>query len=489
MRARNIILLVSGLFLVLLSIYQIAAAQRGLRVIHLHTTNPPITIIAPADSSAASKPTVLIAHGFAGSALLMRGFAFTFAHAGYTTVSWDFEGHGANPNPFVLSAETDHLLTDAESALSLAVTTGLVDNQRVAILGHSMGSGVAIDYGVAYPETDATIAISPVPRDVTPELPHNLLLMAGSLEPQFVETASKILAQAGGENRNFTSGTARQLTIIPGVEHISILFSPASHAEALSWLDATFGRQPGAISYTDNRMLWFILGILGFIFIANALVNSLPSFASKTLSFSLRRRLLAIPLGALAATIILWLVSRFGIDLSQVFGLLVGGYVMVWFSVAGLISVLIIKPRLYLPKSIEIAKALIVFTGLWLGVGLLGNYVWLPWLLIPQRLILWLPGSVLLLVWFYSAGEASKSAGAFGQVGWWIVQVFAVAGGLFLALTISPGLGFIFLILPLVPLILGLPMLAISSRHGSWAYALPAAMFTAWLLLAVFPLQ
>jgi hypothetical protein len=36
---------------------------------------------------------------------------------------------------------------------------------------------------------------------------------------------------------------------------------------------------------------------------------------------------------------------------------------------------------------------------------------------------------------------------------------------------------------------LGLHMLAISSKHGSWAFALPGAMFLSWLLLAVFPLQ
>ncbi len=85
-------------------------------------------------------------------------------------------------------------------------------------------------------------------------------------------------------------------------------------------------------------------------------------------------------------------------------------------------------------------------------------------------------------------GEVSGNANLWGQVGWWLFQVLVVLAGLFLAITITPEIGFIFIILPLVPVIFGLHMLAISSRHGTWAFALSGAMFTAWLLLAVFPL-
>jgi pimeloyl-ACP methyl ester carboxylesterase len=487
MKARNIILFGMGLILIFVSVYQLYGAQKGLQVVDLHTTNPPTTIIAPIDNPA-SRPTILIAHGFAGSAVLMRGFALTLAHAGYTTVLWDFEGHGTNPNPLLLTNEPGSLLKDAESALSYAAETGLVNTQKVAILGHSMGSGVALDYGVTYSDTFATIAISPVSRTVTAELPHNLLLMAGSLEPQFADNAKHILATAGGANNDFASGIARQLTIIPNVEHISILFSPIAHSTTVSWLNSTFGPQPGATSYTDTRILWFILGILGFIFVANASVNSLPFHALEIKPSSIWLRIAAIITGGVAATIILWLVSLAGVKISQMLGLLVGGYLLIWFGIAGVISLLILRPHIYLPKLNEIIKGVIIFAGLWLGAGLLGNFVWLPWLLIPARLILWVPGAIMLLPWFYAVGEASKPAKPWGQVGWWLAEVVTVIVGFFLALTINPELGFIFLILPLIPVILGLHKLSISSRHGTWAFALPGAMFTAWLLLAVFPL-
>jgi hypothetical protein len=193
--------------------------------------------------------------------------------------------------------------------------------------------------------------------------------------------------------------------------------------------------------------------------------------------------------GSLAATILLWLISLTGVKLSQLLGLLVGGYIIIWFGIAGVISLLIVRPHIYRPGSMEIIKGLAVFAALWLGVGLLGHFVWLPWLLIPARLWLWIPASILLLPWFYAVGEASKQANWIGRIGWWLCQVAAMIAGFYLAITINHELGFIFLLLPLIPVMLGLHMLAISSKHGSWAFALPGAMFLSWLLLAVFPLQ
>lgn len=479
-----------GVSCVAIAIWQIILAQQGLRVITLKASNPPVTIIAPANISPASRPTVLIAHGFAGSGVLMRGFALTLAHAGYTTVSWDFEGHGGNPNPLEQSSEATGLLHDAESALVEAKQTGLVDAQRVAILGHSMGSGVALAYGVKYPATYATIAISPVGQFVTPTSPHNLLLMAGSLEPQFVASADALLTQAGGEHGSTAEGNARQLVIIPNVEHISILFSPTAHASARAWLDGVFGVQPNATNYTDRRIVWFGLGIMGFILLSIGGVNSLPSIQAPLTSRSpLWRGLLALIGGSLLGTLLLWLASKAGISLNQLFGLLVGGYIILWFGVAGLVALVIQQPRISLPKGSELVKGLIAFLALWLGVGLLGNFVWLPWLLIPTRLALWIPATIISLPWFLAFGEAASHSKTAGQIVWWLAQVVLVVGGLYLSITLNPGLGFIFLILPVIPILLALQSLALSPRHGLWAYALPGAMFTTWLLLAVFPLQ
>ena len=489
MNRKNAVLFVLGFFLVVISIWQIAAAQKGLDVIRLHTTNPPVTIITPSNASPASRPTILIAHGFAGSSVLMRGFALTLAHAGYTTVSWDFEGHGENPNPFSLISESNDLIHNAEAALAESEITGLIDTRRIAILGHSMGSGVALSYGITHPDTYATIAISPVSQSVSPTLPHNLLLMAGSLEPQFVANAEGLLVMAGGKSGDLTARSARRLVIIPDVEHISILFSPSAHATTRSWLDGTFGPQPGASNYTDRRILWFGLGIVGFIFLSKASLNTLPATFRKNNPIApLWLRLVVLLGGGIAATGIQWLVSISGVKISQLLGLLVGGYILIWYALAGVICLLIYRPHISMPRNIELAKGLVAFSALWLGIGLLGNFVWLPWLLIPSRIWLWIPGSIILFPWFFTVGEAAKQANKVGLLGWWLYQVIIVVGSLYLALKVNPELGFIFIILPLVPVMLGLHMLAVSPKHGSWAFGISGAMFTAWLLLAVFPL-
>ena len=241
MLKKNYLYLGLGFFFIIISIWQIFATQKGLDVIHLHNTNPPVTIIFPSDTDPASRPTVLIAHGFAGSSILMRGIALTLAHAGYTTISWDFQGHGENPHRMNASSRSSDLLTDAESALAAAEAIGRSDANRIAILGHSMGSGIALSYGMTHPDTAATIAISPVNQSITSVLPHNLLIMAGSLEPQFSDNAEQVLALGGGQGGEIAKGTARKLVIIPNVEHISILFSSKTQLTARSWLDDTFG--------------------------------------------------------------------------------------------------------------------------------------------------------------------------------------------------------------------------------------------------------
>lgn len=105
--------------------------------------------------------------------------------------------------------------------------------------------------------------------------------MAGDLEPQFVENAEQLLADAGGAGGDPAQGNARELRVISGVEHISILFKADSYAVARHWLDDTFGQQPGAVDYRDRRMSWYGLGIVGVLLLGWALTPFLDQ-ASNT---------------------------------------------------------------------------------------------------------------------------------------------------------------------------------------------------------------
>ncbi len=180
-----------------------------------------------------------------------------------------------------------------------------------------------------------------------------------------------------------------------------------------------------------------------------------------------------------------------------------GGYLLVWFGLAGLAALLILGAAGWLGALIRwsgwrsalytLGAAGLVFAFLWLGVILLGGQVWLPastfGLLIPERLRLWPLGILAFFPWFLAVGAVSARSSAWGRAGWWLAQSVIVAGSLLLALRLSSGLGFLILILPLFPLILGFHALAASRQRSPLPFALSAALFVSWMILAVFPLQ
>jgi pimeloyl-ACP methyl ester carboxylesterase len=478
-----------GATLFLLSLWQILNAASQLEITKVNSSNPPMTFMIPAGGGAKSKPLVLIGHGFAGSRVIMHGFALTFAHAGYNVGLWDFEGHGANSKPMSLEPQRQSLIEDIEKVYIEALENDLIGNGQVAILGHSMGSGAALDFGVQFPETAATVAVSPVFRSVTTALPRNLLLLAGSNEASFVETAKDLLEDAGGAGGNHNDGSARLLIVIPNVEHVSILFAPQTHQAARDWLDATFGEQIRAVAYTDMRIVWYGIGLVGALMVTMALAQLLVEQNDHGhFRRPLWQRFVALLAGVIGATLVLWLLSMFGVQLRTFLGLLVGGFILLWFGITGVISWLVLSLK---PEGFSWRKTLaglVIFAGLWIGVGLLGQLVWLQWVLIPRRLVLWSVGLVLLLPLFLALAEMLHAANIFGRIAWWLVYSLVLVGGLVVVMILFPGMGFLGIILPLLPLVLAFHALAAGPYRSRWSFALSGALFISWVIVAVFPL-
>jgi pimeloyl-ACP methyl ester carboxylesterase len=480
-----------GLVMVLVSIWQLESATNGLKVTDLVVADLPVTLISAEVEGSQNRPLVLIGHGVAGSRVIMRGYALTLAHAGYNVALWDFAGHGSNPQSLPEDRDVNSLVADAETALLTAQVNGL-STEQVAVLGHSMGSGMALAYGVKHPETMATIAVSPVDAQVSPELPRNLLLLVEELDPRFVGNAEQLLVQAGGAGGELRSGTARKMEVIPMVEHVTILFSPTTQKAAREWLDGIFGVQPGADDFTDRRMLWYLVGLTGtllFFWSLSALVYKLEDRFFEQVTVSVGRRIAALLFGALGATAFFFVLSQAGLEINNLLGMLVGGYLLVWFAVAGAFSILLLgrmRGQITLPALIG---GLMVFAALWIGLGWLGNYVWLPWLLIPGRLILWPLGFALSVPWFLSVAQAVLPTSRLGRAAWWLAYSLILVFALYLAMQLNTELGFLILILPIFPLVLGVHALAAGPYRWRASFAIGGALFIGWLVAAVFPLQ
>ena len=249
-------------------LWQLETLRAGLRIERVAVGAIPVTVFRPAATGPA--PVVVIAHGFAGSQQLMQPFAVTLARNGFLALTFDFPGHGRNPVP-LQGGIADDAARSAEllGALDAVIAFGRSQPEadgRVALLGHSMASDIVVRYASAHPAIAATVAVSLFAPGVTATSPRNLLVVDGALEPGvLLDEGRRIVAMAAGGRPdegvtygNFADGTARRLALADGVEHIGVLYSAESMAEARDWLDQVLDR-PGT-GFVDARGPW--LGLL-----------------------------------------------------------------------------------------------------------------------------------------------------------------------------------------------------------------------------------
>ena len=92
-------LLLSVVFLALAVISggQLVNTEKDLVASQQIVNGTPVKLLEPKESNGA---LVFIAHGFAGSSNFMRPLAVSLSHSGFTTIRYDFLGHGENKNPY-----------------------------------------------------------------------------------------------------------------------------------------------------------------------------------------------------------------------------------------------------------------------------------------------------------------------------------------------------------------------------------------------------
>jgi pimeloyl-ACP methyl ester carboxylesterase len=479
-RTGRVIVDIAALVIILLCWWQVQRAEEGLARRTMRHEDVPLTFLVAKDAT--TVPGVIIAHGFAGSRQLMLGYGHVLAHAGYGVMLLDFDGHGQNGRPLVQGSNA--LQANIEAAYDALAAQPVIEQERIALLGHSMGSGAVMQAAIAQPDRyQATIAISPTGANVTAERPRNLLLQAGVFEPQFLANAQDLLARAGGANDDFAGGRARRLVTVPTAEHITILFHPASHQAALAWLDELFGRETTMI-HRDRRLIYYLLHLLSWLLLALVLAPFLPIPTSR--NGRPARHWLGVLSGPLIAAAVVGLLSRW-LALSSFGGMLVSGALAIWFLVFGLCWLLTAFP-IPRPALVDLLWGAALFAFLSLAFGAMAHSTWLPWWMLAPRLHRWPFLAAAVLPWLLAAGLAQQASGWRGRAAWWLVQSVTIVVGLLLMVLLAPGLFFVFLLLPLMPIVLALLGIGAGVVRRPWSGAIGNSLFFGWLLAAAFPL-
>lgn len=188
LKPKRLGLLILAILLIVSSWLGIVAARTDLDLRLLKQDGIPLLYLAPQQAKAV--PGILVAHGNACSKQLMLGYGHVLAHAGYAVMLWDFDGHGANPTHL----QWYKLQQNLDLALQALLEQPEIDPTRLALLGHSMGSGIVMTAGARDGDRfAATIAVSATKAALTPRSPRNLQLQAGSGEGRFISNAKKLL--------------------------------------------------------------------------------------------------------------------------------------------------------------------------------------------------------------------------------------------------------------------------------------------------------
>ncbi len=328
--------------LIALALWQLKAAEQGITVTALTIDGIPATAFRP--TGGARAPTVVIAHGFAGSQQLMRSFAVAFARHGYAAITFDFAGHGRNPAAMsgdvnLIEGATRRLLEDVTRVAARARTLG---DGRIAVLGHSMASDIVIRFAESDPSVMATIAVSMFSPAVTASSPRNLLVIAGdwegTLKAEALRSVGLVSAprppREGVTYGDFAAGTARRAAFSPHTEHVTVLFSETTMRESLSWLDESFGIARPTAAEIDARGPWIAALLAGVVMLGWPLSSLLPRIEPVPAGAGLawRRIWPGMVIPAIATPLLLRAVP------THFLPMLVGDYLALHFLVYGLIT-------------------------------------------------------------------------------------------------------------------------------------------------------
>ena len=480
-------LLLLGLAIAALSIWQLESARSGLVIETLTAAETPVTRAALPD---ADGPLVIVTHGFAGSRQMMQGYALPLARAGYRVWSFDFQGHGRNPNPMtgdvtVIEGTTMRLVTQTRDVVASAREaegwTG-----PVALLGHSMATDIIIRAAAADPGIGPIVALSAFSQAVTPDFPADMLLISGQGEPAlraFALRALQMVYPLAEEGQTVTTDGVRRAAIVaPGVEHVGILFSRTGQAAALDWIDTAYGRDSAVTPPATGG--WLAALLAAIVALAWPLSRRLPKRAVVLPQISRGQFALAVLVPALLSPV---LAVALGFKALPV---LVADHLAVHLLIFGALQLAILwrvglRPGPVAPLA-TVALLLWGLTVFGLALDRYGANYW------PTAERLWIIAALALGAVPFMLADALISGAGRGPWGRRILARLGFLASLGIAVALDPGdLFFLVLIAPVIVLfyvIYGLMGRWVAQRSGAAAAGLGLGLALAWALGVSFPL-
>jgi dienelactone hydrolase len=509
----RVILIACAAVLALVGATGVISTRAGLSRTFATVDGTPVELITPAGPATAPRPGVIVVHGFSGSRQLMYGVAQSLARNGYAAAVIDLPGHGQNQSRFPARRSAQGFDRTLTYVMAWLRTAPGVDPEKLALVGHSMGAGAVIRFGARDADIMATVAISGGGNAGRPQRagsPRNLLLLAGGWEPAGIQAACGAAltvaypgAALGRVYGSWADGTARQCVIVPGVEHIGILFSNATISAIVRWLDSAFGLEPVRRDVTSAVPVWWALalhlgGVLAHLVLIDLLfrrVQGVPTHAPDETQFPNRLPRGAVAVVFVAPTLLAALVMRVVPD--GWFPLLTADYLCGFYLIAGVVIAVGLRqigvPLLGgLPGAGLIARAVIVALGGLAVFGIVAHYTWLnTWLVAPRG---WLVALVFpaWLVYFVAQDRLLRTRPAREYLAGCVLFTLATMALLAGAVVLLQAPFFLLLLVPAF-----VPLLILHGVYGHWlrtrtASSLPAgllnALVLAWVMAAVFPL-
>ena len=430
-------------------------------------------------------PGVVIAHGFAGSKQLMLGYGYTLAHAGYATILFDFNGHGANPAPL----ERDALRPEHRRggrATGRAAGGGreppgaarALDGQRRGDDRGDQRTRPVLGSRRDLPDRRrcaARCARQPAAPGRQPRAP--------------VRRERRATAGAGRRAERRLCGPARPRSARRAPTPSTSRSSSATRAiaAALEWIGRALAARDDR-PYVDRRILWY--GVAPGRVGCWSWSPSRPSCGATWPSLNetpLRRRMAGLLLGAAAATVVVGSLARFtgAVGHARHPGRRRGG-ALVADCRAGLAC---LQPADSPPCARGHPARASSSSSFWSWRSASWRkVVWVQWWPIPARLWRWPILALACLPWFLAAGYSQWGAGGWGRLLWWLGQSVVFLAGLFVTFMLAPSLGFLVLLMPILPLIF-----LVAGRGAPRPSTVPGPMpsarafFFGWMISVVFP--